>query len=251
MTMVGPETRAAGLGAAATVATGAVAWWSAGGAVSRWPGTAQVGVDQAFTVLASAAAALVASWATVLLALATVDLLRARTHAVRGGLVGRVAAGLLLAVTLGAAPAAASTPAPVPAAEQVDTPAGPGGPRAAQPASDAQPVSDAATVPAPVPVPGWTPTVVDPAPPRAAVGEVGLVTTAPSSARADDAAEVVVRRGDTLWSIAARALGEHATDQDVAEEWPRWYAANRDTIGADPDLIRPGQRLVAPAEAGR
>ena len=63
-------------------------------------------------------------------------------------------------------------------------------------------------------------------------------------------AEVVVHRGDTLWDIAARHLGDQATDQDVAEAWPRWYAANRDVIGDDPDLLHPGQRLVVPAQAG-
>ena len=58
--------------------------------------------------------------------------------------------------------------------------------------------------------------------------------------------DVVVRRGDTLWGIAAHHLGADATDQDVAQEWPRWYAANHDVIGSDPDLIFPGQRLVTP-----
>ncbi|HMA47695.1 MAG TPA: LysM domain-containing protein [Frankiaceae bacterium] len=58
--------------------------------------------------------------------------------------------------------------------------------------------------------------------------------------------EVVVHRGDTLWTIAARHLGPGTTDERVAEEWPRWYAANRDVVGADPDLIRPGQRLRPP-----
>ncbi|WP_425600034.1 hypothetical protein [Ornithinimicrobium sufpigmenti] len=35
--------------------------------------------------------------------------------------------------------------------------------------------------------------------------------------------------------------------QDIAEEWPRWYAANRELIGPDPDLILPGQELRIPA----
>ncbi|MBJ6631686.1 transglycosylase family protein [Streptomyces griseoincarnatus] len=42
-----------------------------------------------------------------------------------------------------------------------------------------------------------------------------------------------VRPGDTLSGIAAR----HGTD------WQRLYAANRDVIGDDPDVIVPGQRL--------
>ena len=56
-----------------------------------------------------------------------------------------------------------------------------------------------------------------------------------------------MHRGDTLWDIAARHLGPHATDQDVAEAWPRWYALNREVVGDDPDHILPGQRLVVPA----
>jgi LysM domain len=63
---------------------------------------------------------------------------------------------------------------------------------------------------------------------------------------ADHRTVVVVHRGDTLWAIAARHLGPAATAAQVAAEWPRWHAANRSTIGADPDLILPGQSLVAP-----
>jgi nucleoid-associated protein YgaU len=59
---------------------------------------------------------------------------------------------------------------------------------------------------------------------------------------------VVVRGGDTLWGIAERALGPTAAAADVAAAWPRWWAANRDVIGPDPDLIHPGQRLVAPSD---
>jgi nucleoid-associated protein YgaU len=61
------------------------------------------------------------------------------------------------------------------------------------------------------------------------------------------AAEVVVLRGDSLWEIAARRLGPAATEAQIAAEWPRWWAANRDVIGPDPNLIRPGQRLRPPA----
>ncbi|MFM6847559.1 MAG: LysM peptidoglycan-binding domain-containing protein, partial [Terrabacter sp.] len=59
---------------------------------------------------------------------------------------------------------------------------------------------------------------------------------------------VTVRRGDTLWSVAARHLGPDATDAHVAREWPRWYAANRDLIGDDPDLLVPGQQLRPPSD---
>lgn len=61
--------------------------------------------------------------------------------------------------------------------------------------------------------------------------------------------EVVVRRGDSLWSITARHLGPDATDAEIAVEWPRWYAANRDAVGGDPDVILPGTVLRPPSTA--
>jgi hypothetical protein len=57
---------------------------------------------------------------------------------------------------------------------------------------------------------------------------------------------VVVHEGDSLWSIAAAHLGPHASPADVARAWPRWYAANRGVVGADPNLLLPGTTLVAP-----
>lgn len=44
---------------------------------------------------------------------------------------------------------------------------------------------------------------------------------------------VVVRRGDSLWSLAARELGPRATADAIAARWPDWYAANRHVIGKD------------------
>jgi len=62
----------------------------------------------------------------------------------------------------------------------------------------------------------------------------------------------VVKAGDSLWSIATEALPPDATPTHVATTSAAWYDANRATIGPDPDLILPGQRLTAPdAEAGR
>ena len=58
--------------------------------------------------------------------------------------------------------------------------------------------------------------------------------------------DVVVRRGDTLWDIAARHLGPAATDAEISRTWPQWYAANRHVIGSDPDRLQPGQQLRPP-----
>lgn len=62
---------------------------------------------------------------------------------------------------------------------------------------------------------------------------------------------VVVREGDSLWTLAARELGPSATNGAIAARWPDWYAANRQVIGDDPDLVFPGQVLrVPPASTG-
>lgn len=63
--------------------------------------------------------------------------------------------------------------------------------------------------------------------------------------------QLVVRHGDSLWSLTARQLGPRATAARVAASWPRLYAANRRAIGADPNLIHPGQKLVPPTPEGR
>ena len=51
----------------------------------------------------------------------------------------------------------------------------------------------------------------------------------------------VVRPGDTLWDIAEAELGGGA-------QWQRIHALNRAVIGADPDLIHPGQELRLPTQ---
>lgn len=76
-----------------------------------------------------------------------------------------------------------------------------------------------------------------------------------SSSSADDSAEEelgspmpgpdhvrvhIVGAGENLWSIAANRSSPGASTQDTVEQI---YAANRDVIGADPNLIMPGQRL--------
>jgi nucleoid-associated protein YgaU len=108
--------------------------------------------------------------------------------------------------------------------------------------------SPAATAAAAVPTVEWPglPAAAHSAAASATTPAVGLVTPPPRRAAAAGDATVVVRAGDTLWSLAARQLGASATDAQVARAWPQLYAANRAVIGANPDLIRPGQRLVCP-----
>jgi hypothetical protein len=67
---------------------------------------------------------------------------------------------------------------------------------------------------------------------------------------ASSAVNVVVRAGDTLWSISSERLGPDATPQQIAVEVERIYVLNRDQIGSDPNLIFPDQELSLPAAGG-
>lgn len=69
-------------------------------------------------------------------------------------------------------------------------------------------------------------------------------TTAPSSSEVGSGAEVyVVRPGDSLWSIAR----SHPLDTTTLDHrWRSIWAANRNEVGDDPDLIIPGQALRLP-----
>ena len=75
----------------------------------------------------------------------------------------------------------------------------------------------------------------------------GSVGHAGAPVHASTADTVVVRPGDSLWSLAAADLGDAVTPARVAAQWPRWWQANREAIGDDPDLLRPGTPLVPPA----
>ena len=57
---------------------------------------------------------------------------------------------------------------------------------------------------------------------------------------------VVVRAGDSLWRLAAADLPPSADPARITARWRAIHRLNRTTIGADPDLIHPGQRLVLP-----
>ncbi|MFD2796958.1 LysM peptidoglycan-binding domain-containing protein [Promicromonospora vindobonensis] len=62
---------------------------------------------------------------------------------------------------------------------------------------------------------------------------------------------VVVEPGDTLWAIAADHLadertGTESSDAEIAAAVTRWHDANRQVLGADPDLILPGTVLHEP-----
>ncbi|MEO8889094.1 MAG: hypothetical protein ABI301_08010 [Jatrophihabitantaceae bacterium] len=62
------------------------------------------------------------------------------------------------------------------------------------------------------------------------------------------ATDVLVRPGDSLWSVAAARMAAGAPAARIAVAWPRWYLANRAEIGADPNHLTPGQVLHTPPE---
>ena len=104
-------------------------------------------------------------------------------------------------------------------------------------AGGAAPESAAPSVGHPAPRPAISaPEVPEPAP------------DAPTSSPQAGSPGVLVQPGDSLWCIASRAL-PGASDAQVDAEWRRWYAANRDVVGTDPDLILPGQLLRPPTDA--
>lgn len=77
----------------------------------------------------------------------------------------------------------------------------------------------------------------------------GLSLPDRASGRRHGRSTVVVARGDCLWSLAAATLPGTATNSSVARHTERWYRANADVIGADPNLLLPGTRLRAPGAA--
>lgn len=71
----------------------------------------------------------------------------------------------------------------------------------------------------------------------------------PAPRRAGEpATTVVVHPGDSLWRIAAARLPAETGPAGTDAAWRRLYAANRPPLGADPDLIHPGDVLRIPRD---
>ena len=78
----------------------------------------------------------------------------------------------------------------------------------------------------------------------------GRPGTAPAAAAGAPGRQVVVAPGDTLWALAERSLQARTraapSAAAIAATWPAWWAANREVIGDDPDLLLPGTPLRSP-----
>jgi LysM repeat protein len=107
-------------------------------------------------------------------------------------------------------------------------------------------------LPTPAASPVATPLVRPAAPVRSAPVVLRRVTPKPYTVPTAGtvAVTVTVQPGDSLWAIAARALGPSAGTRQIAHSWPQWWRANTSQIGNDPDLIHPGAVLLQPATLG-
>lgn len=157
-------------------------------------------------------------------------LLRPMVVAALGTTLAALAAAPAGATTTTSAGGAVTTTAPqLPAAGWAD----------AAPEQDPSPLPSAGWVASRPAAPAVPPHLVSSTPSRQGAADIGTDT-------GTDTGGVVVRHGDTLWSLAARQLGPDASDAEIAAWWPRWWKANRALIGSDPDRLLPGTRLLAP-----
>ena len=117
----------------------------------------------------------------------------------------------------------------------------------------------AATTPATTPLPAGVgadivtaePTAMSATPAPMTAVPATAVTPSPGTPTPTGTADtVVVAPGDTLWDLtAARLPGAGAAE--IAAAWPAVHEANAATIGADPDVIHPGQVLDLGVLGGR
>jgi LysM domain len=113
--------------------------------------------------------------------------------------------------------------------------------------ASAGPEVGAPTVPSSGGAPSGLPTAAAPtaaAPESQPVAEAVAPATGGRTEPLGDARFYSVSRGDSLWSIAKRALGREATPAEIARVVARLWSLNEDRIGTgDPDLLMVGTRL--------
>ncbi len=213
--------------------------------------------DDGGVLLVTASTALVAwavvGWLTIGVLAAVVAAVPGRVGRLGRALADRITPTLLRRLLSGGTLAGlALTPVVLPAAAHAATRVSTSGCASGAPSLDRAPLGCPIAVATPVststPAPTSTPARWSSAP-----AAIATPITAPAprhSARpAPRAATVVVRGGDSLWSLARaqlRAAGQPAIPAAVAARWPAWWAANRSELGDDPGLIHPGEVLRTP-----
>ena len=232
---------------------------------SAWGPTA---LTRALVLLACGAGALGAAWHALSGALAVIALAGPAPSA-RGAGIRRAAlralhrwgAPIMRRTTAGALVAAVAAGAPAMAAQAPGASDDLGWAPTASASAPAEPA------PGPDASPGAEPAA--PRPDPAAGAPSGETSAAEAPAGDPPAAEAPsapatthqVSAGESLWSITEELLGAGAagapTDPSsggpsaqarVARAWPILYAANAESIGADPDLILPGTVLSVPED---
>lgn len=270
-----PDTAVSIGGLAALIGMGATAltlWWSLvlGPSLATWRGSSAPRPADALLTVVAAAAFILGSWLLLgilldvlaqapgalgqLAACLSARITPRLARQVVAGILGLGATTVLLPPASVAGPggqvltSTTDSPTARPFAEAQALPTSTAGRTPAWTALDSAPAMQtipAQTIPGQtIPEPGW----VAPAPVVRPLPDPGMLS-GPSWAPVPDG-EVVVLRGDSLWTIAARHLGPEATDAEIAVAWPRWYAANRAVIGSDADRLLPGQILQAPSLSG-
>ena len=155
--------------------------------------------------------------------------------------------------------ASSSPPPGTASASPPDTPSTTSPGTASTPPSDTPSTTPPGGNPSTTPpsTPSTTPPGTPPASPSTGTPPPGEPTEAPLPGRTEDPVpppstrprEVTVRPGGNLTTIAREWLGPDAVDEGaVVRTVDAFYRANRDLIGADPDVIQAGQVLRAPAD---
>ena len=74
--------------------------------------------------------------------------------------------------------------------------------------------------------------------------EVNAETPDQVESKSQDSKTYTVKSGDSLWTIAqTQIVGKDASVDDIDKAWREIWRANRDVIGDNPSLIRPGQKI--------
>ncbi|AYD89365.1 LysM peptidoglycan-binding domain-containing protein [Actinomyces lilanjuaniae] len=196
--------------------------------LSLWGGSQ---LTSAVVALASGAGAAGALWHAVSAAAALAALPGAggRGHPasdVASRLLQRWGAPLVRRVAVGAVVAGLST-APALAAEPDPPPNDLGW----RPASSATQETPASTTPEPT----------DPRP-----QEVGSTPQEPAEPPGSPPRSHTVTPGESLWSVTVHSLPAGSSAEDISAAWPALYEANREVIGPDPAVLRPGTTLTLP-----
>ena len=232
-----------------------------GSLVQRWrssPGRQQsLGFEDQLGVAANTAGLIVIVWWAMSFAIAVAAALldrcgNARAASAAGKFTPAFMRRLALAAVglqLVTAPLATASPLPAlpgspgaaPAASAAWTPAAPGHTRNSAARRHASPRAGTAARRS-----GRGPSTMAASQPGRRTRPPGGAASCGSRSPGSHATEVTVRPGDSLWSLSSARLGPFASDVDIALDWPLIYQANRDIIGGNPNLLRPGQVLRLP-----